>query len=646
MRRVAAFACAVMLTCFGASPSQADRRVALVVGNGDYVHADKLANPVTDARRLRDTLDKLHFEVVFGENLDKRALERTIARFADAVQEADVALVFFAGHGATFGDTPYVVPVDAQFSSLPEVPYELVPVETLIGELRRAKGLRIAILDACRDNSAERELKRTAARGGEVSRGLARVKNPEGLILAYATQYLSTAADGDPNGDSPFTTALLNNIATPGLDVKDLFFKVGREVIETTKGGQRPEVSVSFYDSYSLVPAAAVGPPPASTPTTTAPSITREAERAWPLVKDTTNAAILEEYIKRYGDTFYATLARARIAELKAAAGKAQPQVAVAAPPTQPARPSAGAAKPAVGVFPVVSVATPLPPERERALKPKDVFRECDKCPEMTVVPAGSFAMGSPANEPGRSNWEEPQHAVTIGKPFAVGKFLVTVDQFAAFVTETGYDAGSKCHILEDGKWEDKEGSSWRNPGIAQTGSHPALCLSWDDATAYAAWLAKKTGKRYRLLTDAEWEYAARAGTTTPYFFGNAEKDLCQHANGADQAAKSKLTANWAVAPCNDGYEFTSPVGAFPPNGFGLHDMAGNAFQWVEDCWHENYQGAPSDGSAWTSSDCSRHVLRGGSWASSPKFLRSAYRVGFRSDNRDNLNGFRLARTL
>jgi uncharacterized caspase-like protein len=174
-----------------------------------------------------------------------------------------VALVFFAGHGATFGDVPYVVPVDAQFSSLGGMPYELVPVETLIGELRQAKGLRIAILDACRDNTAERELKRVAARGGEITRGLARVKNPEGLILAYATQYLSTAADGDPNGDSPFTAALLNHITTPGLDVRELFFNVGREVIDTTNGLQRPEISVSFYDRYALVPAGQVAPVPA-----------------------------------------------------------------------------------------------------------------------------------------------------------------------------------------------------------------------------------------------------------------------------------------------------------------------------------------------------------------------------------------------
>ncbi len=270
---IAGIATLICSTLLGILPGHAEKRIALVIGNSVYQHADKLANPVTDARAMRDALVKLGFEVVYGENLGKQQLELKIGSFADAVHDADVALVYFAGHGATFGDVPYVVPVDAQFSSLGQMPYVLVPVETLIGELRQAKGLRIVILDACRDNAAERELKRAASRGGEITRGLARVNNPEGLILAYATQYLSTAADGAPNGDSPFTTALLHNIATPGLDVKDLFFRVGREVTASTMGRQRPEISISFYDSYALVPGTTAAAAPAVAP----PSVDAQA---------------------------------------------------------------------------------------------------------------------------------------------------------------------------------------------------------------------------------------------------------------------------------------------------------------------------------------------------------------------------------
>jgi formylglycine-generating enzyme required for sulfatase activity len=289
----------------------------------------------------------------------------------------------------------------------------------------------------------------------------------------------------------------------------------------------------------------------------------------------------------------------------------------------------------------------------ECALKPKDVFSECEKCPEMVVAPVGSFTMGSPASEVGHFDNEGLQHSVTIGKPFAVGKFHVTVDQFAGFVTETGYDAGSKCQTIESGKLE-AEGRSWRNPDFAQTGTHPAVCLSWNDAKAYVAWLAKKTGKSYRLLTEAEWEYAARAGTTTRYFFGDEEKNFCRYGNGADQTAKSKIIGRQYlnIVPCSDGYAYTAPVGSFSPNGFGLYDMLGNAEQWVEDCPHENYQGAPSDGSAWTSGDCSRRMLRGGSWRHNPWFLRAAVRggpgpaEGSPTDRRSYLVGFRLGRTL
>jgi hypothetical protein len=461
---------ALLFIGLGLAPAEAEKRVALVIGNGDYQHADRLANPVTDARALRDALDKLGFEIVYGENLGKQQLERTIGGFARTAQDADVALVFFAGHGATFGDTPYVVPVDAQFSSLEEMPYELVTVETLIGELRRVKGLRIAILDACRDNAAEKSLKTVAARGGEITRGLARVKSPEGLILAYATQHLSTAADGPPNGDSPFTSALLNNIATPGLDVKELFFKVGGEVIDSTMGRQRPEISVSFFGSYVLVPA---GPGPVVTPPIVPPPAD-PAERAWAVTKDTSSQAVLEDFIRQFGPTVYGSMARARLEELK------KTQVAVVAPPIVPPSPTSPCDTGAVSVSLSSRSATPLCAAEERSLKPKDAFKECDKCPEMVVVPAGSFTMGSPANEPERQNNEGPQHRVTIGKAFAVGRFAVTFDEWDACVA----DGGCKGYRPSDSGWG--------------RGRQPAINVSWDDAKAYVAWLNGRTGKGYR----------------------------------------------------------------------------------------------------------------------------------------------------
>jgi formylglycine-generating enzyme required for sulfatase activity/uncharacterized caspase-like protein len=614
------------------APAHAEKRVALVIGNAAYLHADRLANPVNDARGMRDALKNLGFDVTYGEDLDQKGLRRTIGQFADHVGDADVAMVYFAGHGATFGDTPYVVPVDAEFSSLGQVAYELVPVETLIGELRQAKGVRIVILDACRDNAAERELKRQASRGGPVMRGLAPMKNPGGLIIAYATQYLSTAADdaGGAGGlfsssstrHSPFTAALLNNIAALGLDVKDMFYKVGRDVIAATEGKQRPEISVSMYDQYVLAPGAAG--PMVARPGEGA--VVSDAERTWALIQNTTNLAVLDDFIRQFGNApIYGPLARAKREEV------ARQQTAAVAPPVKPAVPAAAPCSGPVTVSFASSCAAPLAGQQERGLKAKDTFRECENCPEMVVVPAGAFTMGSPSGEKGRSSDEGPQHTVTIGRPFAVGKLHVTVDQFGAFVRDTSYNASACAN------------GSWRNPLFTQDGSHPVVCVGWDDAKAYVDWLAKKTRKPYRLLSEAEWEYAAR-GRTSPgayprFWFGDDEKDLCRYANFEDEAVPGKKGA-----PCNDGYAHTSPAGHYEPNAFGLYDMAGNAWQWTEDCTHDSYNGAPADGSAWTTQcrDGSR-VVRGGSWLSDPPYLRSARRHTYSTNH---AFGFRVARTL
>lgn len=305
---------------------------------------------------------------------------------------------------------------------------------------------------------------------------------------------------------------------------------------------------------------------------------------------------------------------------------------------------------------PALAADAPLAPGQERALKAKDSFRECETCPEMVVVPAGSFTMGSPDDEKDRDEVnnrdESPQHQVTIKRPFAVGKFEVTRDQFANFVTETRYNAGADCWTFEQESGEPRPGRSFRNPGYEQNGSHPAACLNWKDAKAYVGWLSRKTGKRYRLLSEAEWEYAARGRTTVgpaPRFhFGDDEKAMCRYGNVADQTAEKTIpgTTTWPFFPCDDGYAFTAPVGSFAANGFGLHDMHGNVWEWTEDCYHFGYRGAPTNGSVWTGGDCKNHVLRGGAWIYDPGFHRAALRFSFTAVERYSTVGFRVARTL
>ena len=249
----------------------------------------------------------------------------------------------------------------------------------------------------------------------------------------------------------------------------------------------------------------------------------------------------------------------------------------------------------------------------ERALKPGDSFRECAKdCPEMVVVPAGEFMMGSPADERDHYGNEDPLHRVTIARPLAVSKFEVTFEQWDACVA-----VGTCAHVPDS------------NMG---RGTQPVINVTWDHVQQYVAWFSKMTGRPYRLLSEAEWEYAARAGTTTAYSWGDEIGKNNANCNGCGSEWDSRRTA---------------PVGSFAPNQFGLYDMHGNVWEWVEDCLHTNYEGAPKDGSAWIAQgDCNNRVIRGGSWIGYPVGLRSALRFWFSADDHGTDLGFRVARTL
>ena len=270
--------------------------------------------------------------------------------------------------------------------------------------------------------------------------------------------------------------------------------------------------------------------------------------------------------------------------------------------------------------------------------QPGTTFRDCPECPEMVVIPAGSFTMGSPASEPERFDDEGPQHRVTIPRAIAIGRFEVTRNQFAIFVRETGYGAGSSCSTYEGKESKKREGRGWRNPGFTQGGRHPVVCVNWDDAKAYVRWLSRKTGQEYRLPSESEWEYASRAGTTTTRYWGSRASH--EYAN----YGKDKCCEGYASG--RDRWINTSPAGSFPPNNFDLYDMLGNVWEWVEDCWNRNYSGAPSDGRAWKAGDCNRHVLRGGSLFNPPRYVRSALHGWLPSTDRIKDGGFRVARTL
>ena len=273
---------------------------------------------------------------------------------------------------------------------------------------------------------------------------------------------------------------------------------------------------------------------------------------------------------------------------------------------------------------------------------PGDRWRDCDECPELVAIPVGTFTMGSPASEAGRYDREGPAHPVTIARPFAIGVYEVTRDEYSKFVRATNHSSGGEsCLVNEDQDWEEVAGRSWLNLAFPQTVRHPAVCVSWNDATAYVRWLSEQAGMDYRLPSAAEWEYAARAGASTPWYWGDSTEAQCRNANGADEATDFPWRAG-----CNDGYAKTSLVGLFQANAFGLHDVLGNAWEWVQDCFNWSYVGAPADGSAWEEGDCSSRVMRGASWASTSTYLRAAHRAGERTTFRSDYTGFRIARML
>lgn len=247
----------------------------------------------------------------------------------------------------------------------------------------------------------------------------------------------------------------------------------------------------------------------------------------------------------------------------------------------------------------------------DHTLRAGEIFRDCPRCPEMVLLPAGAFDMGSPPGEIGRATDEGPVHRVEIARPFAIGRYEVTFAQWDAC-----FAAGGCPHRPDDNGWG--------------RGDRPVINVSWHDARAFAAWLSTATGQSYRLPSEAEWEFAARAGTRMARPWGDEI--------GVGNANCHGCGGDWNGAR-------TAPVGSFLPNAFGLHDMLGNVWEDTADCWHADYRNAPDDGSTWQTGDCRRRVMRGGGWGVRPAYVRSANRHGGYADRRDSTyGGFRVAR--
>jgi formylglycine-generating enzyme required for sulfatase activity len=549
MRLALIIASIVLATVLGAVPGHADKRVALVIGNGAYKNVAALPNPASDARDIAASLTRLGFDVMpplIDASFDQ--MRRALLDFGRRARGAEMAVVYFAGHGMEVGGENWLIPTDAELRSDTDAENEAVSLRSVILQVSGATRLGMVILDACRNNPFAAKMQRTTSRVRAVERGFVRVEPSDNVLVAYAARDGTTASDGDGR-NSPFTAALLKHLDEPGLEIRFLFATVRDDVMAATKREQQPFI-------YQSLPAQQI-------------------------------------YLRAPG------------------------QVAVVVPPVAPVVPWSDPCTGAVPISFASRCAAPLTAAQERGLKPKDSFKECDKCPEMVVVPAGSFTMGSPNSRKGCDDGEGPQHQVTFARTFAVGRFAVSFDEWDACVA----DGGCGGYRPADQGWG--------------RGRRPVINVSLNDAKAYLAWLSRKTGKEYQLLSEAEREYVTRAGTSTSFWWG------------------SSITTNQANY---EGYSYggskgvsrqkTEPVDSFQPNPWGLYQVHGNVWEWTEDCYHDNYNGAPTNGSAWTTGDCGLRALRGGSWNAPPGDLRADHRYGDIPAIRNGNIGFRIGRTL
>ncbi len=587
-------------------------RVALVIGNSTYREA-ALPEAAAEARGIAAALRDGGFDVVAAENASRADMAQAVAAFAGKLRPGANAIVFYSGHGVQSRDHNYLVGTQAQIRSAQDVANAALDLDLVLDPLIVARPANaLVILDASRENPWQDAVAKGA-------KGLAAIEPLQNIVVISAAapgRALAQAGQGNA-----FTAEWLKALRTPGLDAAAALSRVRDAVARTTRRAQQVWASgtpgaglvlAGANRSATAIPGAPPVPAGTASRAGTPPAADTDQISAfeltfWETIRNSENPAEYRAYLDAYPNGRFVPLARAREQQFRqreqggaTAPNTAPAPVQLPVPPAPPRSPASSIAQaPAIAPSPAPAAAQAQRPEPARTL------RDCSLCPEMVLIPAGSFEMGSTEMH----EFEKPVHQVTIRSPFYLGVREVSFDEWDACV-----DQGGCSHRPSD-----------RNLG---RGRRPATDLHWDDANAYAAWLSTRTGRKYRLPTEAEWEYAARAGSSTSYPWGREP---------------GKEAAN--CLGCNDQpRRQTIETGQFPPNAFGLYDMAGNAAEWVADCWSENYRSTPRDGSAYVAPACRERVLRGGSFNNDPRYLRSAARFKYEHDVRYYANGFRVLR--
>jgi formylglycine-generating enzyme required for sulfatase activity/uncharacterized caspase-like protein len=612
----------ILRTTKSSADGAGDRRIALIIGNSD---SESVAqdNAVNDANSMGALLTSLGFDVRVLTNGTQQQIREALAAFRTRLADGGVGLFYFAGHGLQVGNDTMLMPEGIDHQSPVALVRDGIDLSSVLAAMSapRPRKTNLVILDTCLHNPFH------SADALEP-----RVTLPDHTFLAYATAPGGFAADG--TGHGIYTLALLRALAdSPDRSIDLMMRNVGLAVRAATGGEQKPWTVSSLAGGYRFAryPAGST----LNVEGTNAVIVSMQSRGIlpkdsseqyeltfWDSIKDSNYASDYEAYLKAYPNGRFAALAKARIERLQAAAsapgGTSKSQAAApqaghtAAAPEQQHGASAMVATPAPTPAPAPPpapvAATPTAPSKSSSsTSGAKESKDCATCPVMIALPAGSFTMGSNSGDMS----ERPPHHVTIGAPFAIGKYGVTVEQWNACV------AASACPKLSN------ENSPVPNA--------PARDLSWDEAQQYVKWLSKVTGKPYRLPTEAEWEYAARGGTATTYWWG-------------EQMRKGNTNCKGCGDPWHD--EKPENVGTFAANSYGLYDMGGNVWQWVSDCWHSSYKDAPADARAWDTPGCDMRVIRGGSWREGADYMLVSTRFKYSESVRQSQNGFRVVKDL
>jgi len=558
------------------------RGLALVIGNSSYAGAP-LRNPANDAQAMAFALRRAGFEVMHYGNLDRAGMEDALESFQARLAGGGTGLFYFAGHGFRVGDKTVLAPLDIDLAAPATLLRRGIELDSVLERMSPARpgGHNIVLLDTCLNNPF-----------GGASAPLP--PQPSATTVLHATTPGGFAAENGSNG--AFTSALLAALqAASGDPVQALLGAAPRSgtlqppvLAAAGAGGSRAILPKDSAEQYEIT--------------------------FWESIKDSKDVGDYEAYLQAYPKGRFAALAKSRIERLRAAAKPEAPaEAAKPAPPPKVSAPEKPRApKPApeqARPAPKEKTEPPPPVARPEQPAPKVArgaeVKDCEACPVLVSVTPGAFTMGSNSGDPS----EKPAHQVSIGTPFAIGKYEVTVEQWNACVE------GGGC------------------PRIASAGAPgtPIRDVSWDDAQQYVKWLSSTSGKPYRLPTEAEWEYAARGGTTSRFWWGEQMKP--GHANCKD---------------CGEPWSQDGPAkaGSFAANPYGLHDVNGSVWEWVADCWHNSYKGAPSDSRAWDAAGCRERVIRGGSWRDGSGYMPSSTRFKYGASVRHSQNGFRVARDL